>query len=530
MMLGTVLAAMILGVAAGGADGREDEGMLPLLKRHEIQILLSVGLPLSAVAAKVGVSVDTVSRVRAEEAVSHVDDAAERKRRRVGRPSKAARFEEDVRGWLEETPELPTQELLRRAVERGYDGAKSAFYAMVSSVRPPRNVPVVRFEGLPGEFTQHDFGHVDVTYVEGRKERVHFFASRLKYSRYVAVSLVPNEQVETLVRTMVRHFHAFEGVPLLAVFDRPRTIVRKSGRGRDVEKFHATFAQVMLELGVGAEMCAPRSGNQKGAVEHLVKWVKNSFFKWRKFVDAEDLETQLAAWVQKVNHETPSRATGVIPAVRHAEELARLRPVRIASEELALRVPVFVGPTAEVMFEARPYLMPPEATNVPGTAFVYEDRIRFVVGRHEVEHQRGRPGDPPASLPEHRAAKLAAVHGARAKTYEKRQQLLHLGEDALTLLTALVHRSSRHHYAHVDALYALYEEHGDVALRAAFAQVVDEDTLTIASVREVLERNRSDRAQVELPLERKRAASPRGRRASKKTKRSSRTVPKGARR
>ena len=59
MMLGTVLAAMILGVAAGGADGREDEGMLPLLKRHEIQILLSVGLPLSAVAAKVGVSVDT---------------------------------------------------------------------------------------------------------------------------------------------------------------------------------------------------------------------------------------------------------------------------------------------------------------------------------------------------------------------------------------------------------------------------------------------------------------------------------------
>lgn len=528
MMLGTMLAAMMLGaVAAKGAEGREDEGMLPLLKRHEIQVLLSVGMPPSAIAQRTGVSVDTVSRVRAEESVSHVDDSAERKRRRIGRPSKAARFEADVRGWLEETPELPTQELLRRAIERGYDGAKSAFYAMVSGIRPPRGAPVVRFEGLPGEFSQHDFGHVDVTYVDGRKERVHFFASRLKYSRFVAVSLVPNEQVETLVRTLVRHFHAFEGVPLLAVFDRPRTIVRKAGRGREVEQFNATFAQVMLDLGVGAEMCAPRSGNQKGAVEHLVKWVKSSFFKWRKFVDAQDLEAQLGAWVDKVNHETPSRATGVLPTVRHQEELARLRPVRIAPQELALRVPIFVGPTAEVMFESRAYLMPPEAANVPGTAFVYEDRIRFVVGRHEVEHVRGRPGDPPASLPEHRAAKLAAVHGARAKTYEKRQQLLHLGGDALTLLTALVHRSSRHHYAYVDTLYALYEEHGEEALRAAFAQVVDENTLTITAVREALER---DGAQVELALDAERASPPRGHTRGKASKGSTRAVRKGARR
>ncbi len=241
-MLGTMLAAMMLGaVAARTEDGREDEGMLPLLKRDEIQILLSIGMPPSVIAERTGVSVDTVSRVRTEESVSHVDDTAERKRRRIARPSKAARFEVGVRTWLEETPELPTQELLRRAIEPGYDGAKSAFYTLVSGVRPRRGAPVVRFEGLPGEFSQHDFGHVDVTYVDGRKERVHFFASRLKYSRFVAVSVVPNEQVETLVRTLVRHFHAFEGVPLLAVFDRPRTIVRKSGRGRDVEQFHATF-------------------------------------------------------------------------------------------------------------------------------------------------------------------------------------------------------------------------------------------------------------------------------------------------
>jgi transposase len=143
----------------------------------------------------------------------------------------------------------------------------------------------VRFEGLPGEFSQHDFGHVDVTFVDGRRKRVHFFASRLKYSRYAHVTLVDNERIETIIRCLARDFVKFGGLPLMAVFDRPKTIVKKGGKGRDVEAYNATFAQAIVDIGVGVEMCSPRSGNQKGTVEKLVGWVKSSFFKHRKFQD-----------------------------------------------------------------------------------------------------------------------------------------------------------------------------------------------------------------------------------------------------
>ena len=176
--------------------------MLPLLKRHEIQVLLRAGHVQEDVAERTGVSVDTVQRVKRETEVIEVDDAAERRARRMGRPSKATPFAERVRTWLTEAPDLPTQELLRRATEAGYTGHKTAFYALVAGVRPPRSTPVVRFEGLPGEFSQHDFGHVDVTFVDGRTKRVHFFASRLKFSRFVAVTLVGNERVETIVRNL----------------------------------------------------------------------------------------------------------------------------------------------------------------------------------------------------------------------------------------------------------------------------------------------------------------------------------------
>jgi transposase len=493
MMIGLIAWILVAIVAPTQRSGSWQAGeMIPLLKRHEIQVLLGAGFGPREVAKRACVSLDTVRRVRGEEAVGHADDRAEHRARGIGRPSKTTEFSDRVRQWLAEEPALPTQELLRRALAEGYDGGKSAFYALVAGQRPKRSAaPVVRFEGLPGEFSQHDFGQVDVRFVDGRKKRVHFFASRLKYSRFVAVSLVEDECTETLVRTLVRHFVSFGGVPLLAVFDRPRTIVTKGGRGREVQTFNATFAEVMLELGVGAEMCAPRSGNQKGSVEHLVKWVKNTFFKWRKFIDEADLQSQLGAWVHEANFETISRATKAIPETLRLKESERLRPVRVLPESLAIRVPVFVGPTAEVMFEGAPYSMPPEAANVAGTAFVYEGRIRIVAGRYEAEHRRRAPGEPPAPLSEHRVAKLASVHGARARSYEMREQLLQLGPDALTLLTAIVHRSTRQSHARIEALHALLGEHGDHAMRAAIKRAVTIDDLTVAAVRDALTGARS---------------------------------------
>jgi len=59
----------------------------------------------------------------------------------------------------------------------------------------------------------------------------------------------------------------------------------------------------------------------------------------------DDLLEQLAAWQHEMSTVVPSRATGIIPQVRRAEELPRLRPLKVAPADLALRYPVMVGPT-----------------------------------------------------------------------------------------------------------------------------------------------------------------------------------------
>lgn len=521
--------AMMVGVFMTGGSRTDDAGdMLPLLQRHEIQVLLSVGMAPAQIAARLGVCVDTVDRVGREPAVDHVDDAAEHRRRRIGRPSKTVTFVEAVQRWLREEADVPSQELLRRARGAGYTGAKSAFYGLVAANRRKAQTPVVRFEGLPGEFSQHDFGQLDVRFVDGRTKRIHFFASRLKYSRFVAVTIVPNEQVETLVRNLVRHFHSFGGVPLLAVFDRPRTIVTKGGRGREVEVFNANFAQVMLELGVGIEMCAPRSGNQKGAVEHLVKWVKNTFFKWRKFLDEPHLHSELADWVQEVNVRTKSRATGEFPETRRQQELPRLRPVRLLAESLALRVPIVVGPDAMVAFEGNRYTMPPTAAHVAGTAFVYEQRVRFVAGRHEVVHPRAKLTSGTYSLPEHRAQKVDAVRGRRARLYEMRQQLLDLGPAAHRLMTALIHRSPPDARKDIENLYAMLQAHGERRLRQTLDDAERRGTLGLSAVQAALDEGGPQRGRAEArPSSRSATARPE---ALPSARRARRAEPTGGRR
>jgi transposase len=448
--------------------------MIDMVRRHEIQVLRRAGHSLVETAKQVGVSQSSVQRVEAEPEVASFDTDEERRRRGVGRPSKAEPFRAFLVGELAVQPDVMSLELLRRARAKGYGGGRSALYELVKELRPERPQPVVRFEGLPGEFSQHDFGHVDVRYIDGRVRRVHFFASRLKYSRWVQVSLVENEQVESLARALVEHLDAWGGRPLLAVFDRPKTIALEWSKDGKVVKWNPTFAAVVLDLGLGVELCWPKQPRQKGAVENLVGWVKGSFFKQRRFVDDEDLAQQLAEWHVEVNTKRPSRATRIVPAARLVEERARLRPLSVAPAELALRIPIIVGPTGYVLHDTHPYSMPPEAIGLAGTLWLHRDRVRIVAGNHEARHPRLFERDASSTLPEHRAQRVAAVSGQRAKRYMKREHLLALGEHALVYITEIVHRRPRVWIRDVDRLHDLLERHGDLALRAAFARGLDE--------------------------------------------------------
>jgi len=459
------------------------------MTRHEIQILRAVGMVQAAVAAKTGVSVRSIRRIEGEAAVSDSDRTALVRARRVGRPSIAAAWTDSITGWLEEDRTLPSGEIIRRLhEERGYRGGKSALYELIRRLRPVPVAPLVRFEGVAGEFSQHDFGMVSVRFMTGVVERVRFFASRLKWSRFAHVTVVPDEREEALVRGLLQAFETFGGVPLVTVWDNPKTVVL--ARKGELIVWNPIFGQVALDYRFAPELCWPRSGQQKGAVENLVGWVKKSFFTCRRFHDRADLEQQLREWLRAMNTERPSRATGIIPAVRLAEERARLRPLPIPARAYALKTAVVVSARARVTHAGREYSMPPATIGQAATLYLYADQLEILTKTGErVCHPRTAARA--SLLPEHRAAMLDIVRGGRARLYFQRQSLWELGPTAEAWLTELIHRRPAQWRHDVEDCFPLLQDYGPGLLLQALAWGVDHGAIGAEYVRTQLARSRA---------------------------------------
>ena len=93
--------------------------MLELLKRHEIEVLLKAGHKRTEAARLTGISPSSVQRIAREAPIEHFNDKAERRKRRIGRPSIVVGFRQMISDILEKDADLPSLEILRQIQKAG---------------------------------------------------------------------------------------------------------------------------------------------------------------------------------------------------------------------------------------------------------------------------------------------------------------------------------------------------------------------------------------------------------------------------
>jgi transposase len=144
--------------------------MLGLLKRHEVEILLKAGHQRTEVARLTGISPSSVLRIAGEAPIEHFNDTAERRKRRIGRPSIVEGFRKIISDILKKETDLPSMEILRQVRKAGYSGGKTVLYAVVASLRPiklaiKRNeafewMMAVQQNAVPRPTLEKELGHV----------------------------------------------------------------------------------------------------------------------------------------------------------------------------------------------------------------------------------------------------------------------------------------------------------------------------------------------------------------------------------
>lgn len=110
--------------------------MHSMTKRHSVAVLREAGLQQREGTELTGVSERSVRRNEGEPVIQSQDDAAERARRAIGRPSKVEPWREKVSELLKAQPRLQGLEVLRRIRLDGYGGARSALYELIKELRP----------------------------------------------------------------------------------------------------------------------------------------------------------------------------------------------------------------------------------------------------------------------------------------------------------------------------------------------------------------------------------------------------------
>ena len=134
-------------------------------------------------------------------------------------------------------------------------------------------------------------------------------------------------------------------------------------------------------------------------MERLVRWVKTAFFGSRTFTNALDLEGQLREWNDEVNRRETALATGMVPEARMPAERVRLRPLAVRMDEFAPRIPVIVGPGAQVVHDGLSYPMPVETIGKRAMLYLHSGRVRIVGDGFDIEHVRP-PRPSPSEFPE----------------------------------------------------------------------------------------------------------------------------------
>src|ERR687886_936081 len=290
--------------------------MLRHMERSTIQLLAKRGKSQRQIAKELGRSRTTIRHVL-QAPVTQVPA-------RRQRASQVDPFRPQIEHWLQQgLSAVRMLELARSDPDHPYPGGRSVFNDMVRRIRLERDrraadVPL-RFEGLPAEYLQVDWGEVrHFPFRDQQPATRYFLACRLKYSRWNWVRFTANMRQETLLRGLVDCLLALGWVPWVLVFDNMKTVT--SGRdAADQPIWTPALLQLASDFGFHPQACDPAAGNQKGSVESLVKWVKGNFLPGRSFQDDQDLTAQATSWHHQANTR-PSAATGEPPQARLAAE------------------------------------------------------------------------------------------------------------------------------------------------------------------------------------------------------------------
>jgi transposase len=444
---------------------------------------------IGTIAEQLGLHHTTVQRVLRQTGVQAKEIST--------RPSMADPFAGFIVEQLEKYPRLCASRLYEMVKARGYPGGADHFRRVVGRHRPRKPAEAFqRLRTLPGEQAQVDWAHFGKMQV-GRAERVLWaFVMVLSFSRQVYLRFFLGASMPFFLRGHVDALGFFGGVPRVLLYDNLKSAVLE--RQGDTVRFNPKLLEFAGHYRFEARPVAVARGNEKGRVERAIRYIRDAFFAARTYTDLADLNQQALEWIttrsaERKWVEDPSRT------VRDAfdDERGKLLPLPSDPFPTHERLDVEIGKTPYARFDLNDYSIPHDRTQRSLTVLADIDTVR-VVEKNELLATHVRSWDRGQQLehPEHLARLVAEKK--RAREHRGLDRLGKAAPSSKAFIRCLAERN-QNIGSNTSRLLQLLDAAGADALEDALVEVIERDTIHIGAVRQVIDRQRSERG-LPLPL------------------------------
>ena len=261
---------------------------------------VSVGMSLRAIASRLGVARDAVSRA--------LSSAGPPAYVRGPVPSAFDAFEAQVRALLSEFPLMPATVLAERV---GWEGPPSWFRKRVALLRPelaPKD-PADRLQYSPGDQVQCDlwFPPAPIPRPGGKVGSPPVLVMVSSFSRTICSVMIPTRSTPDLLAGMwLLLSEQLGAVPRRLVGDNEAGIGRRNKLAEGITGLVGTLGTRIVQL-------KPFDPESKGIVERANQYLETSSLPGRVFVSPADFNEQLAGWLPRAN-ERLIRRLGARPA------------------------------------------------------------------------------------------------------------------------------------------------------------------------------------------------------------------------
>jgi len=220
--------------------------------------------------------------------------------------------------------------LLRELRQRNYTGGYTILTDWLRPLREAATVVAVRrFETLPGQQVQADWGHLGSITSEAGEQQLWGFTMTHGYSRKMTVEAATDQKLGTLLRMHEAAFRELGGVPEEILYDRMKTIwTGTDDRGEII--WNAVFLDFARYWGFQPRLCRPYRAQTKGKIESGVKYVRRNFLcglLGREPGNLPDLNAELRRWMSEVANQRVHGTTHEQVPIRWEEERVHLQPV-----------------------------------------------------------------------------------------------------------------------------------------------------------------------------------------------------------